>query len=208
VKNGLDLCAKNDLEANHLFVFSQEGELLRKIPSLMYSTGIGDLNGDGTIEAFGVVCHRDGGRRAREMSHLRCVNLATGEVVWEVPVPRVGLPGANALAADLNNDGKLEAIICDGNPVFYGHLPGLDWGAVYVVSHDGQLLQTIELPTWARRLIMCDIDDDGKNELIVQTDGKPAALHVFETDAPATTATWHLPFGNTHHWGAEHLPRK
>ena len=51
---------------------------------------------------------------------------------------------------------------------------------------------------------MCDVDDDGRNELIVQVEGNPATLYVYDTKAPATTRTWHLPFGNRIHWSAEH----
>ncbi|MCA9449081.1 MAG: hypothetical protein KC931_18325, partial [Candidatus Omnitrophica bacterium] len=102
VKNGLDLCGKNQLPSNHLFVFSTGGKLLRQIPSMMYSNGLADLDRDGHIEAFGVVCHRDGGREALKRKEIRCVDLVTGDLKWTVPVPRVGLPAANALAADVN----------------------------------------------------------------------------------------------------------
>ncbi len=204
VKNGLDLCGHNGLPANHLYVFSEDGKLLRKMASHMYSTGLGDLDGDGSLEAFGVISRRDGGQRAKTLSHLRCVNLHTGALRWQLEVPRVGLPAGNALAADLTGNGKLEAILADGNPSFYGHLPGSDWGALYVVSHDGRLLQTIDLPKWAMRLMMCDVDDDGFNELTVLVEGNPASLYVYDTQAPATCAAWPLAFGNRIHWSAEH----
>lgn len=205
IKNGLDLCAANGLAQNHLYVFSVTGTLLRRVPSRMYSTGLADLDGDGHLEAFGVVSHRDGGTEARKVKQLRCIDLASGDLEWAVPVDRVGHPAANALAADLTGDGRLEAIIADGNPVFYGHQPGGDWGAVYVVSAEGRLLQTVALPSWARRMVACDIDDDGKNELVVQVDGRPASLYVMETNAPATARDWPLPFGDLRHWGREHL---
>ena len=33
----------------------------------MYSTGLGDLDGDGTLEAFGVISRRDGGQLAKKL---------------------------------------------------------------------------------------------------------------------------------------------
>jgi hypothetical protein len=136
---------------------------------------------------------------------LRCVDLATGKLEWTVPVPKTGLPAANALAADVDGDGQLEALISDGNPTFYGHLPGEDWGALYVVKADGTLIQTLTAPKWIRKLAMCDEDGDGTNELLMQLETSPAQLFLFETLAPATTPDWKLPFGNLQHWGAEHL---
>ena len=207
VKNGLDLCGKNQLPFNHLYVLNLSGEILRKIPSMMYSTGLADLDQDGHIEAFGVISHRDGGRQALQRKELRCVDLADGEVEWETPVPRVGLPAANALAADVDGDGQMEALIADGNPVFYGHLEGPHWGSLYVVGAKGNLIQTVEFPFWARRLAMCDWDRDGRNNLLVQVDGDPATLYLFDTESPATVTDWPLPFGTSAHWGAEHRLR-
>ncbi len=204
VKNGLDLCGKNHLETNHLFVFDFAGKLIRRIPSMMYSTGLADLDHDGHIEAFGVVSRRDGGAAARSLNQLRCVDLATGECKWVVNVSRIGLPASNALAADVDGDGVLEAILADGNPVFYGRIKDEDWGAVYLVRSDGQLLQTLDFKGWPRRLSMFDVNHDGSNELIVQVDGRPASLHIFTTDAPATEDDWPLPFGGIRNWGYEH----
>ncbi len=204
VKNGLDLVGRNRLPHNNIHILSLSGELIRTIPSMMYSNGLADLDADDHLEAFGVVSHRDGGTEALKRKELRCVDLVTGKIEWEIPVPRVGLPAANALAADLDGDEDLEVMIADGNPVFYGRLDGPDWGSLYVVNNRGVLVQTVEFPSWARRIAMCDWDLDGMNELLVQVDGDPASLYLFETVAPATVTDWTLPFGSPTHWGAEH----
>ncbi|MCP4639295.1 MAG: hypothetical protein GY851_02610 [bacterium] len=205
VKNGLDLEGRNLLETNHIYIYRKDGSILRRIPSQMYSIGLADLTGDGTLEAFGVVSTRDGGRSAIDKQQARCVNLHTGQELWRTELPRVGLPGGNALAADCNGDGKLEVILCDGNPMYFGRMPGGTWGMVCVLSHKGDLMQHVWFPSWARRIAMCDINNDGRNELIVHVEGEPGWVRTFRTSAPATTKTWHLPFGNRVNWGAEHL---
>ena len=43
---------------------------------------------------------------------------------------------------------------------------------------------------------MCDIDDDGLNEILVVIDGLPGSLAAYRTESPATRVDWPTPFGS------------
>ncbi len=64
---------------------------------------IGDADGDGQLE-IGVPGCRDG---------FRCLDAATGKVLWSVPPQGVG--ASNCVAADINGDGLEEFLYANGS---------------------------------------------------------------------------------------------
>lgn len=56
-------------------------------------------------------------------------------------MPRAYLDTNCPLMADLNGDGKLEAIVGAGNPAGYGRLPDSEpWGDLHVANGAGNIL--------------------------------------------------------------------
>jgi outer membrane protein assembly factor BamB len=87
----------------------------------------GDFDGDGQNEAIGAG-YEDG---------IRCYDVQTGAVEWKVPLPVPGTP-VGAASADLDGDGRDEAVFSAGNTVYaIGVRPG---------STTGQQLWRVDVP--------------------------------------------------------------
>jgi hypothetical protein len=188
VKVGLDLEHRQQQEWNHVHVFDAKGKLLRRIEFGCTGIALADFDGDGHVEGVGLSNTRDGGHNGRK--EIRCVDLVTGERRWATP--------NSPLVADVDGDGRLEAIVGAGNPSGYARLPNSEpWGDLYVVRHDGVILERKELPGWPVNLAMCDLEDDKKAELVVVIDGQPGWLGVYDTAVVATRRDWPTPLGDS-----------
>ena len=195
LKVGLDLVHRRKQQWNHLYVFDPKGTLQERIKLGFTGIAIGDMDGDGVLEGVGLTNTRDGGNNGRR--EIRCIDLATGQVRWTRPVERAYLDTNSPLMADVDGDGRLEAIVGTGNPSGYGRLPNSrPWGDLYVVAADGTIRQRLELPGWPVNLAFCDVDDDGLGELAVVIDGQPGWLALYRTRAATTRRDWPTPFGN------------
>jgi outer membrane protein assembly factor BamB len=156
---------------------------------------IGDMDGDGQLDGVGLTNTRDGGHNGHR--EIRGLDLATGRVKWTTPVHRAYLDTNSPVMADVNGDGKLEAVVGTGNPAGYGRLPNSEpWGDLYVVGGTGEILQRLELPGLPVNLATCNLDDDGFNELLAVIDGLPGSLAAYQTRSRAARKDWPTPFGS------------
>lgn len=204
LKVGLDLEHRRRQPWNHLHVFDSKGRLKTKIELGFTGIAIGDLDDDGHLEGVGLCNPRDGGSNRR--SEVRCIDLATGQPQWTCPVDRAYLDTNSPLTADVNGDGRPEAVVGTGNPAGYGRLPGSrPWGDLYVLDAGGKIDQHLELPGWPVNLAFCDVNDDGLEELIVVLDGIPGRIAVYATAARALRLDWPTPFGSPHRDGCRGL---
>jgi hypothetical protein len=195
LKVGLDLEHRQQQDWNNLFVFDTEGQLKSTIELGFTGIAIGDIDGDGHLEGIGLTNTRDGGSNGQR--EVRCIDLTTGRVKWKNSIPRAYLDTNSPVMADINGDGRLEAVVGTGNPSGYGRLPDSQpWGDIYVFDSAGNRLQHICLPGWPVNFALCDINDDGLGELAVVIDGTPGWLALFQTRLLTTRRDWPTPFGN------------
>lgn len=201
LKVGLDLEHRRQMTWNHLYVFDRRGKPLRKIELGCTGLAIGDMDGDGRLEGVGLTNTRDGGNNGRKA--IRCVDLVSGDLKWSVDVERAYLDTNSPLMLDLLGNGTRHAVVGTGNPAGYARLRGSQpWGDLYVVDHRGKVAQHEPLPGWPVNLACCDLEGDGKAELIAVIDGKPGRLAVWNTGAATSRRVWHSPFGNAARNGA------
>ncbi len=109
LKVGLDLEHRQKQQWNHLYVFDMDGELKSRIEPGFTGIAVGDMDGDGHLEGVGLTNTRDGGHNGHR--EIRCIDLATGTVQWTTPVERAYLDTNSPIMADINGDGKLEAVV-------------------------------------------------------------------------------------------------
>lgn len=195
IKVGLDLEHRRGRAWNHIHVFGRDGTLMHQIPFGSTGVALGDIDGDGHLEGVGLSNTRDGGNNGRKQ--ICCVDLITGEQDWSVEVPRAYLDCNSPVMADVDGDGALEAIVGTGNPSGYARLPNSEpWGDLYFVGASGEIKQHIALPGWPVNTAFCDIDDDGRGELLVVLDGQPGSLTCYSTQARTDRRDWPTPFGD------------
>jgi hypothetical protein len=114
----------------------------------------GNFNGEGRTEALGAG-YEDG---------IRCYDAATGKVSWSLPLPVLGTP-IGAASADLDTDGRDEAVFVSGNTLY----------AVGKQAEDAQgaLLWKIELPATPGPPALADLSaKEGLSILLAAIDGR------------------------------------
>jgi hypothetical protein len=108
--------------------------------------GLGDVDGDGKFEV--------GFTGWEQGKGLRCLDAATGELKWEMPLPnnaRVPL-----YTADIDGDGKDEFLFSVGAELY----------AVNSAEGSGHIVWQVQLPSAPGNLALADIDADGKTEIL------------------------------------------
>ena len=108
--------------------------------------GLGDVDGDGKLEVGFTGCEQGQG--------LRCLNAATGELKWELPLP--GNPRVPLYTADIDGDGKDEFLFAVSAELF----------AVNSEAGSGHIVWRAQLPSAPGNLAMADVDGDGKIEIL------------------------------------------
>jgi len=106
---------------------------------------IGDTDGDGRLE-IGLPGFMDG---------FRCLDAATGEVLWRVPSQGSG--ASNCIAVDINGDGLEEFLYANGNHLLaVACRPGVEQNIVWHIS----------LPVSVSNIAVADVSGDGKCEIL------------------------------------------
>jgi outer membrane protein assembly factor BamB len=102
---------------------------------------IGDTNGDGRLE-IGLAGFQDG---------FRCLDAATGEVLWTVPSH--ASEASNCIAVDIDADGYEEFLYANGNRILaVAGRSGLE----------GAIVWQIDLPAYVQNIAVADTNGDGK----------------------------------------------
>ena len=106
---------------------------------------IGDTDGDGHLE-IGLPGFKDG---------FRCLDAATGKVLWTVPPQGSG--ASNCIAVDINGDGVEEFLYANGNRLMaVAWRPGVE---------DAIIWQT-DLPAPIQNIAVADVDGDDEIEIL------------------------------------------
>jgi outer membrane protein assembly factor BamB len=176
LKTEIDLEGRGPVHKARLWCLRADGTLAWRCGTGGGDLAIGDVDGDGLPEAIHLTNGRDGGHGV--MPAVRCVSLALGTVRWQTPIADHWLSGW-PLLADLNGDGRLEAVLPHGSPSGYGRQPGgRAWGQVCIVAADGPILSILNYPDWVLCPLVFDWDGDDAAELIVPCgDG---CIHTYE----------------------------
>jgi outer membrane protein assembly factor BamB len=109
---------------------------------------VGDFDGDGAIEVIGIA-YEDG---------IRCYNAASGEVKWRLAVPSTEVPSGVA-SADINGDGRDEAIFVIGKTIFCVGDTGSGTG--------GEYLWQVELPVPVGPPSIAIVDGDKRLSILL-----------------------------------------
>lgn len=147
---------------------------------------VGDIDGDGYPEAVGITSYRDGGPYVRP--EIYCVRVFDGKLKWRRPVSRVWFDG-DAVMADIDGDGRLEAIVSAQYSSGYMQEPGTEsWGDLYIVKSDGRIMYKKTFADSVLAPIVVDADNDGTAEIVIPCyDGK---IYVLKTKGKAADADW------------------
>ena len=106
---------------------------------------IGDTDGDGRLE-IGLPGFTDG---------FRCLDAATGEVLWMVPSQGSG--ASNCIAVDIDGDGLEEFLYANDNLLLaVAQRPGAK----------GHIVWQLALPASISNIAVADVDGDGKSEIL------------------------------------------
>lgn len=105
---------------------------------------IGDTDGDGRLE-IGLPGFKDG---------FRCLDAATGKILWTVPSQDSGV--SNCIAVDINGDGIEEFLYANVNRL------------IAVAQRDGgdPIIWEMALPTQIQNIAVADVDNDGNVEIL------------------------------------------
>jgi len=164
LKVELNLCGRGPYPVSRLWCSGGDGNVLWRSDFGGGEAAIGDMDGDGALEAVGITNPRDGGDVAPA---IICFDLRNGARKWERPVRRHWLQSWPAMAR-LDASGRLCAIVGACNPSGYGHREGDPaYTDLYLLDGAGGILWTHTFPDWALCPLPCDIDGDGANELVV-----------------------------------------
>jgi outer membrane protein assembly factor BamB len=117
---------------------------------------LGDTDNDGLLE-IGLPGFKDG---------FRCLDPATGQTLWNVP--QQGEGASNCVAVDINGDGIEEFVYANGSKLL----------AVAKRQNDNLILWQIDLPASIQNIVVDDIDNDGKAEILAG--GRDGVLYCIE----------------------------
>ena len=149
---------------------------------------VGDMDGDGHVEAVGITDYRDGGPLSEVA--VVCADLTAGVITWTTPVQRCWLTGDPVLA-DLDGDGEAEILLTTNYGSGYAHQPGTrPWSDMMILKADGTVCYTKTFPDMITSPIVLDVDDDGLNEIIAPCyDG---SVYLLNTPGKAASVDWPL----------------
>ena len=118
---------------------------------------IGDTDGDGRL-GIGLPGFQDG---------FRCIDAATGKILWTIPSQDGGT--TNCIAVDINGDGLEEFVYADGSRLL----------AVAQRSGSEQaIIWEINLPASVQNIVVADVDGDGDAEILAG--GSDGVLYCIE----------------------------
>jgi outer membrane protein assembly factor BamB len=192
LKVELDLEHRGKMTRAGLYCFEGDGRLRYRADFGCSGMAVGDLDGDGVPEAVGVSDRRDGGEPGRD--EIRCLDLKAGRIKWSTPIERVWLGCQDPVMADLTGDGTLSVLLTANNPSGYGHKTDQPpYGDAYVVDRHGKILWKKSLPDFVHQPFVCDVDGDGRTEIVLAChDGSISCL---ATQGKAGQ-TWSVTGGN------------
>ena len=189
---GLDLEGRSGEEFSSLWAFDVNGHLIYRAPCGCGGLAVAPLADDGHISGAGMTNSRDGGRHG--LAEIRCFDLRDGSLEWSIPAPRVYLDAQNPVAADLSGDGRCDLLLCTGNPSDYGRSNRWEpFADIYAVSGQGEVLWTTTVSDNVHQPFVDDIDDDGRNELLLP--GADGMLRCCETPGIASETPWEMTGG-------------
>ncbi len=166
LKVELDLLGREKMPYAGMFCYRGNGSLKYRANFGVSGMAVGDLDGDGILEAVGISDSRDGGSNGK--SEIRCLNLKTGRMKWTTPVPRTWLGSQDPVMADLTGGGQLNLLVTTSNPSGYGRRKGVPpYGDVYIVDREGKIVWTTTLPDFIHQPFVSDVDGDGRNEMVL-----------------------------------------
>ncbi|MBC8228458.1 VCBS repeat-containing protein [bacterium] len=86
---------------------------------------------------------------------FRCIDAATGEILWTVPSQGSG--ASNCVAVDINGDGMEEFIYANGSQLLaVAQRTGIKQAIVW----------QIDLPVSVQNIVVADVDGDGEAEIL------------------------------------------
>jgi hypothetical protein len=193
-----NLCFREPRHMAELFV--RERYLVDKLDSMPVGGvrfAVGDIDGDGHPEAVGITNYRDGGPHVRP--EIYCVRVWDGRLKWKRGLSRFWFDG-DAIMADVDGDGQLEAVVTAQYSSGYMQEPGTrPWGDLYIVKGDGRILYKKTFPDAIFSPIAVDADGDGKVEIVVGCyDGR---VYLIKTHGPSSDADWPLVCQNAQRTG-------
>ncbi|MFH1613843.1 MAG: hypothetical protein ABIG61_02000 [Planctomycetota bacterium] len=193
-----NLCFKEPRHMSALMV--KERYLINKLDDVEVGGArfaVGDIDGDGYPEAVGITTYRDGGPYVKP--EIFCVRVWDGRVKWRRAVSRVWLDG-DAIMADVDGDGQLEAIVTTNYPSGYMHVKDTQpWADLYIVKGNNAIIYKKTLPDAAISPIAVDADGDGRVEILIPCyDGRVYSL---KTTGAACDAYWPVVCQNAHRTG-------
>ena len=106
---------------------------------------IGDTDGDGRLE-IGLPGFQDG---------FRCLDAATGEILWTVPSQGNG--ASNCIAIDIDGDGSEEFVYANGTRLL---------AVAQRSDAKDAIIWQIDLPASIGNIATADVDGDGKAEIL------------------------------------------
>jgi len=115
---------------------------------------VGDIDGDGKVELL------EAGYRSKidsEDREFRCCDLASGELIWKVPLPAG--PTLSPAVADIDGDGRDECVVAVGNKL-------IAIGSARD-GNSGETRWTVSLPGMIGPPAIADVEGDGRLTVVV-----------------------------------------
>ena len=179
---GLDLEGRKNEEWSSLWCFDYKGQLLYRTPC-----GCGGFavtrSANGELCGAGITSKRDGG--TSQVKEARCFRLSDGSMIWSRSLDRVHLDAQNPVSADVTGDGIADFILATGNPSGYGNYDTCEpYSDVHIFDQAGNVVCKMTYPDYVHQLMAGDIDNDGRNELLIP--GADGILRCYATPGIAS----------------------